>query len=87
MDTIAAWVVLLAFITVISIAILSVWLDVMEDVRKDKKWKNTVMARRIADRMFDEYVRNIEYRIYQKSTVVVDNTETTQTEVSKGVLM
>ena len=47
----------------------------LDEIKKDAKRKNTIVAKAVADRMFEEYVRTAEYHVYQKPAKLVNESD------------
>ena len=69
------WAVFILFLLIVGTMILSAWIDAIDEIKKDAKRKNTIVAKAVADRMFEEYVRTAEYHVYQKPAKLVNESD------------
>lgn len=75
MESILGWLTYILTLAIIAVAIISVWVDTDKEIKEDAKFKNTVVAKKMADKMFEEYVRTAEYHVYQKPAKFINESD------------
>jgi hypothetical protein len=51
------------------------WKDTCDDIKKDEMFKNTVMAKEVAERMYRDMLKNTEFVIHRNPVTIVNETD------------
>jgi len=62
-------------IACIMLMIYAQWKDTCDDIKKDEMFKNTVMAKEVAERMYRDMLKNTEFVIHRNPVTIVNETD------------
>lgn len=86
MNTLLGCLVAIIAVAAIVAMIVAMWKDTLDEIKRDAKFKNTVMATRLAERKYHEMLSHTEF-IVHRNPVIISNESTIDWGSEKEVLL